>query len=454
MADGLGGDAHHLHVQTGKRKVRGGAKVAYCGAGLQMTIKNLPEVPVENLIGGCPHLALARARREAPLARISTPFTGGEVLMVSRNKNVLRVADDAEHFVSSGHVQARRFGSGYSKESDLIYENEGWPLRPALVWTDGEQHARVRRLVDKVFTPVKVNRRISLIQGFIAELLAEFPAEGQVEYASAYSFRLPTMIITHELGLGQEHLPLVKRATDTVSFANDLASPREAAVPAAKAVTELQRVLAERIVVFRENPSENLLSDLVHAKLDDTLVLSPDELMSTAILLLLAGSHTTSVMLTWALFMLASRQDIQTRLRSDRGRISNFVEELLRVHGTVSAGYRLAAADTEVAGSTVPKGTCVMIRWDSANRDESVFERPDEFDIDRPNLWRHTAFGHGKHYCIGNGLARAELRETVGAMLDRFNRIDLVDAPSTILPAGALDNHALTRLNLDLRTAS
>ncbi|UZW57031.1 cytochrome P450 [Sphingobium sp. JS3065] len=98
----------------------------------------------------------------------------------------------------------------------------------------------------------------------------------------------------------------------------------------------------------------------------------------------------------------------------------------------------------------IPAGSTMMIRWDSANRDEAKFEDPETFDIDRSNLRRHTAFGHGKHFCIGNGLARLELKATISAMLDRFAHIALA-AP--VERALALDNCALPALHLTLERA-
>lgn len=410
-------------------------------------MEKIPEIAYADLANACPYARLAQARRETPVARVRTPFTPQPIVVVTRSEDVLSVAENAALFRSSDHAQSRRFGYGYTAEADAIYDSEGWPLRPPLVWTDGEQHARVRRRVDKVFAPGKVMRKVPMIQGFIAELIGAFPGSGPVDFAADFAIALPTLIITRELGFGRELLPLVQSATDLASYATDLSAPREAATPAARAVTKLQQALVRRIEELRAAPEENFLSDLVHAQVDGEPALSFDELMSTAVLLLLAGSHTTSVMLNWSMHMLATRPDLQARLRREPEKIPDYVEELLRTTGTVTAGYRRVAQDTEMFGTMLEKDSFVMIRWDSANRDEARFDRPEEFDIDRPDIRRHTAFGHGKHFCIGNGLARIELKETVAAMLDAFTDIALAE-PVERMPA--LDNCALPALRLSL----
>lgn len=412
-----------------------------------MAKQELKDIAFGELANSCPYATLAQARRHAPLATVSTPFSDEQFIMVSRNVDVLSVAENATVFLSSGHEQSRRFGYGASPESDRIYETEGWPLHPALVWTDGAKHARVRRLVDKVFAPAKVNAKVPMINGFITELIDAFPPTGPVDFARDFSIALPTMIITRELGFERALLPMVQLATDCVSFANDLSAPTEAAIPAAKAATQLQHVLVERIEALRNAPQENFLSDLVHAKVDGEAALDFDELMSTAVLLLLAGSHTTSVMLNWSMYVLATKPELQARLRCEPEKIPDYIEELMRTHGTVAAGYRRVAEDTQLAGVDIPRGCSMMIRWDSANRDEAKFENPEDFDIDRPNLRRHTAFGHGKHFCIGNGLARLELKATITAMLDAFSDIELAEP---VERAPALDNCALPILKLKL----
>lgn len=406
-----------------------------------------PEIAYADLANTCPYARLAQARQDAPIAKVQTPFTAEPILMVSRNEDVLSVAENAALFLSSNHAQSRRFGYGYTAQADAIYDAEGWPLRPPLVWTDGDKHARVRRRVDKVFAPGKVMRKIPMIQGFIAELIDAFPRQGPVDFAADFAIGLPTMIITRELGFDRDLLPLVQLATDLASHATDLSAPEEAATPAAKAVTQLQQVLVQRIEALRAQPEENFLSDLVHAQVDGEPALSFDELMSTAVLLLLAGSHTTSVMLNWSMYMLATMPELQVRLRRQPEKIPDYIEELLRTTGTVTAGYRRVAEDVEMFGTTLPKDSFLMIRWDSANRDAAKFDHPDIFDIDRPNVRRHTAFGHGKHFCIGNGLARIEMKETVSAMLNAFDTIALAEP---VERAPALDNCALPALRLTL----
>jgi cytochrome P450 len=147
------------------------------------------------------------------------------------------------------------------------------------------------------------------------------------------------------------------------------------------------------------------------------------------------GQETTVRLLSFALRMLAERPDVQQRLRDDRSLIPNFIEEMLRYESPLRAQFRMAKVTTEVAGVRIPAGSTMMLLPGAANRDPRLFERPDEFDVDRANARYHVAFGHGIHHCAGAHLARAEGRVTVNQLLDRTSDIRI--AENAHGPAGA-----------------
>jgi cytochrome P450 len=135
------------------------------------------------------------------------------------------------------------------------------------------------------------------------------------------------------------------------------------------------------------------------------------------------GQETTVRLLSFALRILAERPDIQERLRGDRERIPNFIEETLRFESPLRAQFRMAKVTTEVAGVAIPAGSTMMLLPGAANRDPRRFDDPATFDVDREDAIYHVAFGHGVHHCAGAHLARAEGRVTINRLLDRTSSI-------------------------------
>jgi cytochrome P450 len=140
------------------------------------------------------------------------------------------------------------------------------------------------------------------------------------------------------------------------------------------------------------------------------------------------GQETTVRLLSFALRILAERPDLQERLRSDRDRIPNFIEETLRYESPLRAQFRMAKVTTEVAGVPIPAGSTMMLLPGAANRDPNLFENPNDFDVDRENAKYHVAFGHGIHHCAGAHLARAEGRVTINRLLDRTSHVSISEA--------------------------
>jgi cytochrome P450 len=217
---------------------------------------------------------------------------------------------------------------------------------------------------------------------------------------------------------------------------------------AAPAIVRLHKLLILRLNRRDLLPEGCLLRNLADARADDEPALSRSELLWLATLILAAGGHTTAGMLSWCAYMLASRPDFADRLRKDATKIESFVEEALRIHNPVRSHFRRVVHDVAIGGVTVPRGTLLAVRADSLNFDERVWKDPDVFDMDRPNVNRHFTFGAGKHFCIGNLLARKELNLTVASLLDRFKAIRLAVDPAAVQPLHSFEFHILTSLPL------
>jgi cytochrome P450 len=185
----------------------------------------------------------------------------------------------------------------------------------------------------------------------------------------------------------------------------------------------------------RRTPRDDVLTALASARFPDGSVPEAIDVVRVAANLFAAGQETTTRLLSSALQLLGENPELQERLRADRDRITNFIEETLRFESPIKGDFRLARVPTTVGGVDIAAGTTVMVLNGAANRDPRRFDDADEFQPDRANARQHIAFGHGAHTCPGAPLARAEARVTIERLLDRMTDIRISDSEHG--PAGA-----------------
>jgi cytochrome P450 family 142 subfamily A polypeptide 1 len=415
----------------------------------------MPSVPYDDATSRCPMQFLAECRRDMPVLKLTSSHPDRNMYLISRAEDVLSVIADAETFSSQHHPQARRWGD-IDAEVAAIYRNEGWPLVNPVVWCDGQTHARFRRLIDKAFLPKRLNARAGYIQGLIDRLMDRFDPGGEVELVSSFTGQLPALVMTREFGLPEHDADLLIRSNDSASRMIDVSqtdrrTARADILAGVRALIGLQHHLFPRIEQVLREPEDNLFSDVVNATADGEPVLTTQEILSLVPLLLIAGVHTTGGMLGWTAYMLATWPELQARLKAQPEKIGDFVEETLRYHGPVPTTYRSVMKDVEIRGVPIPKGSYVVVRWDSTNFDEQRWSNPDAFDIDRPKVRNHHTFGSGIHYCIGNFLARRELNLATQTLLRRYDHIELAVPVESVQPISSFDAHILAKLPLKLR---
>jgi cytochrome P450 len=197
--------------------------------------------------------------------------------------------------------------------------------------------------------------------------------------------------------------------------------------------------LYERFTTYiedrRHQPRDDVMTGLATALFPDVSTPEVIDVVRIAANLFAAGQETTVRLLGTAFQMLGDRPDLQHLLRSDRGRVTNFVEEALRYESPIKGDFRLARVTTTLGGVDIPAGTTLMVVNAAANRDPRRFDAADTFDVDRVNARQHIAFGHGAHTCPGAPLARAEARVSIERFLDRTHDIRISEAEHG--PAGA-----------------
>ncbi len=293
----------------------------------------------------------------------------------------------------------------------------GAPRLPLLAATDPPQHDQLRTLVSRAFTPRRVAAAEPRITAFARRLVAALPPDG-FDGVPALSVPLPVAVIAEILGVDAGHQDDFRRWSDaTVGLMEGPPSP-EKLMASGEIVTYFRELAVER----RKRPGDDLISDLLAAEIDGRR-LEQDELDAFFVMLLVAGNETTTNLISNQLRVLAERPDLWKACREDRSLVPRAIEEALRFDSPVQNLGREASRDVELHDVRIPAGARLVVSFGAANRDPAVFESPDEYRLDRGDT-RHLAFGQGRHFCLGAGLARLEGRVALDALLDRFAEIE------------------------------
>ena len=324
------------------------------------------------------------------------------------------------------------------------------PLERNMLDLDDPDHARLRSLVSKAFTPRLIDRLRGRVEALTEELLDAMERKGElrggVELVADYALPLPATVIAELLGVpAADHAKFHRWSSRLVSVSSGRDMLR--ALPAALSFVRYLRKLVER---RRAEPQDDLITALIRAEeVGDKL--SEDELLAMTFLLLVAGHETTVNLISGGTLALLEHPEQAEALRCDPSLVKPAVEELLRYTSPVEmATERYAREDVEIAGATIPRGELVLAVLGSANRDERHFEGPDVLDLARdPN--RHLAFGRGGvHHCLGAPLARMEGQIAISAFSRRFPKARLTVAPETLRWRRGVFLRGLQRLPLVL----
>jgi cytochrome P450 len=368
-----------------------------------------------------PYPAYAALRAASPLFR--EPRTG--LSLVLDYDGVRRVLSEHESF-SSRHGPA------------------DW-----MIFQDPPRHTKLRALVSKAFTPRSVAMLEPRIAHIARELLDAVITRGgdTMDVASDFAVPLPMRVIAEMLGLPPADHVKFMRWNDVILRMSYLVvrSPDSAAVMAEfQAITaEMDAYLAALLAQRRAEPRDDLLTRLAQAEIDGER-LSQRDILGFFQLLLLAGSETTTNLITNAIICFAAHPDQLALLRSRTDLLPSAVEEVLRYRAPLQWMFRLTTREVELHGQTLPAGTLLLAVIGSANRDPRAFADAERFDITRdPNP--HLAFGHGNHFCLGAPLARLEGRVALTELLARIGDFQLA-ADQPWEPRKGLHVHGPTNL--------
>ncbi|MFB4289995.1 cytochrome P450 [Nonomuraea sp. ATR24] len=362
-----------------------------------------PVAPSLDRAPGCPFdpaPALTALRAERPIARLATPEGAPGVWLATGYGAVRQILADP------------RFSSRYET---LYHPLMGGHLPPApvgdLTGMDAPEHTRFRKLLTGRFTVRRMNLLTERVTELTRERLDVMERQGPpADLLDVFARPVPALMICELLGVPYEDRDRFQDQTRTLADAGTA----EAAEAQYTAFAELGVYLRELALAKRAQPTDDLLSDLARGgELDD------DELGGVAAFLLSAGLDTTANMLALGTYALLRNPAQLAALRADPGLIGGAVEELLRYLSIAALGMRGVREDVELDGVQLQAGDTVVVALDVANRDPAKFPDPDLLDLRRATAG-HLAFGHGVHQCLGQQLARVEMRVAFPALLARF----------------------------------
>ena len=364
-------------------------------------------------------------RSQAPVYQLP----GTEIFMLSRLGDIKQAAKDTATF-SSDFMHLLK-GPEPCPEAAEIYSGGIEPVN-TLLTMDPPRHKTYRSLINKVFSAARVNKMRPYMEQIVDELIDVMLEQGECEFVRDFATPLPVYVIADQLGVPRSDLRKIKAWSDAfASRIGGMASPEEE-VENARLIIEYQRYMTSVVEDRRANPRDDMISDLVNIEIEDGRKMSLEEAISMIEQLLVAGNETTTAALSGGLLSLIQLSDQLQALLDDPGMIDNAVEEILRLESPSAGLWRVVTRDTEIRGVKIPEGSLLMLRYAAGNRDESVFEHPEEMDVCRQNADDHLAFGQGTHFCPGAMLARKEMQVAFTHLLKRLTNIRLVEGKNDL----------------------
>lgn len=356
---------------------------------------------------GDPYPALAVLRADDPVHRYDGP--AGQLWAVTRHADVLAVSKDPVTFCSGKGVLLTDLTRPLLSTESILY-------------LDPPQHSKHRKLVSPSLSVRRVAELEDRVRAIAVGLLDAMKGQDVVDVVEALSVPLPLMVIAELVGVPKSDLADFRRWSDAM-------------IEAASEFTDESLALAAELFVYidaivqdRHNAAkDDLVSVLAHGMVDGEAV-SDLDINMFVLSLLVAGNETTRTLISNGLLALAAHPDQRALLTDDPSTIPVAVEELLRWEAPIMSFCRTATRDTELSGTKIAEGDFVLMLYQSANRDESVFgPTADQLDVTRtPNP--HTSFGYAEHYCLGAGLARLEAKIVFEELLARWPAYEVAGA--------------------------
>jgi cytochrome P450 len=303
---------------------------------------------------------------------------------------------------------------------------------------DPPQHTRMRRIVSRGFTPGRIREMADAINGIVERCLTGLADTPSFDVVERLAIPLPVEMICHILGINRSEYGRAKIWSDGFAAAagGDFDSPADRNEMMLNTIKEFSTYFVPLIEARRVEPRNDLVSAMVAAIDDESL--STVETLMVAITIMVAGNETSTNLIGNTVVELLTNPDQLQLLLNDPALLPNAVDEANRLTAPIQFAFREATEETEVAGTTIPKGAIIALHMGAANRDPRRFEDPDRFLITRTAA-KNLSFGHGIHFCLGAHLAGQEVRAAVGGLLPYLHRLELTGAPLQRNPSALLN---------------
>jgi cholest-4-en-3-one 26-monooxygenase len=365
---------------------------------------------------GPPHALFAELRGGPPADSGLGP-EGNRLWSVCSHAAIAAASRDTETFSS--------YAAGIFPHSDQVN-----PLdvnRQLLLFKDPPEHTKYRKILQTAFVPRSVAAIEGRVREIVTEVLDAVVEGGHCDFVSDVAVPIPLRVLAELMGLPAADVPQLKDWTDRIEAAQISPEPAQAT----PVLGEMAAYLAEQIAAQKQEGGESLVTTLAAAQIDGESLTDAEILVFFA-LLVFAGNDTTRNTMSGGMLALLEHPDQLALLRAEPERVERAVEELLRWTSVVNYFCRTATTDTELSGRPVAAGDKVMLWYPAGSRDPEVNDAPETFDVRRDEPV-HMAFGGGgRHFCLGAGLARLELRVTFEEVLRRLGEVRLAGEPQRL----------------------
>ena len=362
---------------------------------------------------GDPFTLYGEVREQAPA------YVLGPTVILTRYDDVRTALRDRDRLSSRAFNAGSRFEAARARlagdERDAFDEVYAFGSN-FLNRTDGEHHARLRRIVHRAFTPRRIAELEAATVRYVDELLDTWSGAGAVD-ATGLAYRLPLMVVGDLLGVPRSDLDTIHDWSVSLGAASaSMEGP--VLVEAREAVRAFRGYVAAMLGSHRGAGGTDLMDVLLDAEQDERA--DDDELAAIFVQLLFAGHETTSSLIGIGLAELLAAPEAWLELTGDLALVPEAVEEQLRLVTPTQFGNRVAVDDLELAGLHIEAGTTVLPVIAAANRDPEIFAAPNTFSLARREAQPQLAFGFGAHFCLGAALARLEGQVALRALARRF----------------------------------
>jgi cytochrome P450 len=374
-----------------------------------------------------PYAYFEAVRERGPVVRLP----GRDYIVVTGFDETLEVLKNARDFSSSIAVQGASAPlpfepQGSDINDQIVAHADQIPGADMVVCYDDQPHSFSRSLISRLFVPSKLKASEKFIVDYCDEMVGAAVARGECELIKDISTPFVTMVIADLLGVPHDDRLVFMEAIDAAPPPGSLNT--EDLASHGSPLVLMGMYFAQYVADRRETPREDVLTDLSLSTYPDGTTPEAMEIVKLATFLFGAGQDTSAKLLGNAMRFIVDQPGLQDELRADPSLIGPMLEEVLRLEGSTKMTSRIARRDTRIGDVEVPAGTKILLALSAANRDPRRWENPGEFQLKRPKIAEHVAFGRGAHVCAGAPLARVEVRVILEKFLAMTSNIDFDEA--------------------------